>query len=89
MTHEIHKNPTNPQQFKGKTVVITGGGGVLCSTMAEAMAGSGARYLFQCFFCQISFNTQFKKITSCTYTIQNIFQYQFKIVTAYAQSKNQ
>ncbi|HBH25774.1 MAG TPA: D-mannonate oxidoreductase [Cytophagales bacterium] len=43
MTHEIHKNPTNPQQFKGKTVVITGGGGVLCSTMAEAMAGSGAR----------------------------------------------
>jgi len=27
----------------GKTAVITGGGGVLCSTMAKAMAGCGAR----------------------------------------------
>ncbi len=29
--------------FKGKTIVITGGGGVLCSAMAEGLAAEGAR----------------------------------------------
>lgn len=31
------------QDLKGKTVVITGGGGVLCSTLAESFAGQGAK----------------------------------------------
>ncbi len=30
------------QDLKGKTVVITGGGGVLCSTLAKSFAGQGA-----------------------------------------------
>ena len=32
-----------PEEFKNKVVVITGGGGILCSTMAEALAREGAR----------------------------------------------
>jgi NAD(P)-dependent dehydrogenase (short-subunit alcohol dehydrogenase family) len=30
-------------EFSGKVVVITGGGGVLCSTMATALANKGAK----------------------------------------------
>ena len=35
----------NPQfnEFQGKVAVITGGGGVLCSTMAMALAQQGAK----------------------------------------------
>lgn len=35
--------PYSPQDIRGKTAVITGGGGVLCSCMAKAMAEAGAR----------------------------------------------
>lgn len=31
------------EELKNKVVVVTGGGGVLCSTMAEALAGQGAK----------------------------------------------
>ena len=30
-------------EFLGKVAVITGGGGVLCSTMAKALAAKGAK----------------------------------------------
>ena len=32
-----------PLEFSDKVVVITGGGGVLCSTMAAALAKKGAK----------------------------------------------
>ena len=31
------------QKIKGKVVAITGGGGILCSTLAHAFAGQGAK----------------------------------------------
>src|ERR1043165_1936575 len=31
------------QEFKNKVAVITGGGGILCSTMARALADQGAK----------------------------------------------
>ena len=33
----------NKMIFKGKTAVVTGGGGVLCSEFARALAASGAK----------------------------------------------
>lgn len=36
-------NLTNPYDFTGKVAVVTGGGGVICSTLASALADCGAR----------------------------------------------
>jgi NAD(P)-dependent dehydrogenase (short-subunit alcohol dehydrogenase family) len=36
-------NVKNPYDLSGKVVVITGGGGVLCSTMARALSRNGAK----------------------------------------------
>jgi NAD(P)-dependent dehydrogenase (short-subunit alcohol dehydrogenase family) len=36
-------NLSDPYQLTGQTAVITGGGGILCSTMAVALARAGAR----------------------------------------------
>jgi NAD(P)-dependent dehydrogenase (short-subunit alcohol dehydrogenase family) len=36
-------NPPSPYDFSGSVAVITGGGGVLCGTMARALSGAGAK----------------------------------------------